>query len=60
MMGVVGKRIRIRMPGVKPGQKIGPLGPFRGRLGVHWVIASMVVGALILGVGLFYVLTFLR
>jgi hypothetical protein len=48
------------MPGVKPGQKIGPLGPFRGRLGLHWVIASVVVGALILGVGLFYVLTFLR
>jgi hypothetical protein len=60
MMGVVGKRIRIRMPGVKPGQKIGPLGPFRGRLGLHWVIASVAVGALILGVGLFYVLTFLR
>jgi hypothetical protein len=60
MMGVVGKRIRIRMPGVKPGQKIGPLGPFRGRLGLHWVIASVVVGALILGVGLFYVLMFLR
>jgi hypothetical protein len=48
------------MPGVKPGQKIGPLGPFRGRLGVHWVIASVVVGALILGAGLYYVLAVLR
>jgi hypothetical protein len=61
MMGAMARRrIRVRMPGVKPGQKIGPLGPFRGRLGLHWVIASVVVGALILGVGLFYVLTFLR
>jgi hypothetical protein len=54
------RRLHIRMPGVKPGQKIGPLGPFRGRLGLHWVIASVVVGALILAVGLFYVLMFLR
>lgn len=61
MMGVMaGRRIRVRMPGVKPGQKIGPLGPFRGRLGVHWVIASAAVGALILAFGVYYVLTFLR
>jgi hypothetical protein len=53
------RRIHVRMPGVKPGQKIGPLGPFRGRLGLHWVIASAVVGALILAAGLYYVLAFL-
>lgn len=54
------RRIHLRLPGVKPGQKIGPLGPFRGRLGVHWVIASVVVGVLILVTGVYYVLTFLR
>jgi hypothetical protein len=36
-------RIRFRSPGIKPGQKIGPLGPFRGRLGLHWVVAPLVV-----------------
>jgi hypothetical protein len=45
---------------VKPGQRIGPLGPFRGRLGLHWVIASVTVGVLILVIGAYYVLTFLR
>jgi hypothetical protein len=54
------RRVRWRSPGVKPGQKIGPLGPFRGRLGLHWVIASAVVGVLILAFGAYYVLTFLR
>ncbi len=43
------RRIRFRSPGVKPGQKIGPLGPFRGRLGLQWVIAPLVLG-LLLGV----------
>lgn len=42
-------RIRFRSPGVKPGQKIGPLGPFRGRLGVQWVVAPLVL-ALVLAV----------
>lgn len=60
MVVMAGRRIRIRMPGVKPGQKIGPLGPFRGRLGLHWVIASVAVGALIMAAGLYYVVTFLR
>jgi hypothetical protein len=54
------RRIRWRSIGVKPGQKIGPLGPFRGRLGLHWVIGSVAVGMLILGAGLYYVLTVLR
>lgn len=53
-------RIRWRLPGVKPGQKIGPLGPFRGRLGLHWVIASVAVGGLILAAGVYYVLVLLR
>jgi hypothetical protein len=29
-------------------------------LGVHWVIASALVGVLILGAGVYYVLTFFR
>jgi hypothetical protein len=40
-------RIRFRSPGVKPGQKIGPLGPFRGRLGIHWVLGSLALGILL-------------
>lgn len=47
-------RIRFRPPGVKPGQKIGPLGPFRGRLGLHWVIAPIVVGAVLVVVGWYF------
>src|SRR5438128_147125 len=39
------RRIRIRPPGVKPWTRIGPLGPFRGRLGIAWVVAPLVVGA---------------
>lgn len=45
------RRIRFRSPGVKPGQKIGPLGPFRGRLGVQWVIAPIVLGVVLLVAG---------
>jgi hypothetical protein len=41
--------IRFRSPGVKPGQKVGPLGPFRGRLGVQWVVAPLIL-ALVLAV----------
>jgi hypothetical protein len=33
---------------VKPWTKIGPLGPFRGRLGLAWVIAPLVLGAVLL------------
>lgn len=44
-------RIHFRSPGVKPGQKIGPLGPFRGRLGLAWVIAPLVVAVILLIVG---------
>src|SRR2546423_3260712 len=41
------RRVRFRPPGVKPWTRIGPLGPFRGRLGLGWVIAPLVVGALL-------------
>ncbi|MGH2724658.1 MAG: hypothetical protein ACRDI0_10445 [Actinomycetota bacterium] len=42
------RRIHFRPPGVKTGSRVGPLGPFRGTLGIHWVIWSIVVGLLIL------------
>jgi hypothetical protein len=45
------RRIRFRPPGVKPWTRIGPLGPFRGRLGLAWVIAPLVVGAALLAAG---------
>jgi hypothetical protein len=32
---------------VKPWTRIGPLGPFRGRLGLQWVIAPLVLGAVL-------------
>jgi hypothetical protein len=38
---------------VREGSRIGPLGPFRGRLGLHWVIASVVLAALVLLAGLY-------
>jgi hypothetical protein len=41
------KRIRFRPPGLKPTTKVGTLGPYRGRLGVAWVIAPILVGLLI-------------
>jgi hypothetical protein len=46
------RRIRFRPPGVKPWTKIGPLGPFRGRLGVAWVIAPLFLGTALLVAGL--------
>src|SRR6266550_3764500 len=42
-------RFRFRPPGVKPWTRIGPLGPFRGRLGIAWVVAPLVVGAVLIG-----------
>jgi hypothetical protein len=44
-------RIRFRPPGLKPTTKVGTLGPFRGRMGIAWVIAPLVAGALILVAG---------
>jgi hypothetical protein len=45
-------RVRFRPPGVKPWTRIGRLGPFRGRLGLAWVIAPLVLGLLIVVAGL--------
>jgi hypothetical protein len=45
------KRFRFRPPGLKPTTKSGTLGPYRGRLGLAWVIAPVVVGAMILIAG---------
>ncbi|HXJ63781.1 MAG TPA: hypothetical protein VNN79_08505 [Actinomycetota bacterium] len=42
------RRLRFRPPGLKPTTKVGTLGPYRGRLGLGWVIAPMIVGALLL------------
>ena len=41
----------IRPPGLKPTTKVGTLGPYRNRLGLAWVIAPVVVGALIVVAG---------
>jgi len=45
------KRFRFRPPGLKPTTKIGTLGPYRGRLGMAWVIAPIVAGAVIVIAG---------
>ena len=47
------RRIRFRPPGLKPTTKIGTLGPYRGRLGVGWVVAPLVVGLALLAVAAF-------
>jgi hypothetical protein len=49
----MGKKIQIRPPGLKPTTKVGNLGPYRGRLGLAWVIAPLVAGLLILVAGYF-------
>jgi hypothetical protein len=41
------KRIQIRPPGLKPSTKVGTLGPYRGRLGLAWVIAPLIAGIVI-------------
>src|SRR5947207_6946569 len=45
------KKITIRPPGLKPTTKVGTLGPYRGRLGLAWVIAPILVGVVILVAG---------
>ena len=47
------KRIRFRPPGLKPTTKIGTVGPYRGRLGLAWVIAPIVAGIVIVVAGYF-------
>jgi hypothetical protein len=49
------RRPRFRPPGVKPWTRIGPLGPFRGRLGLAWVVAPLVLGVVIAGAAWFIV-----
>jgi hypothetical protein len=41
------RRVHLRAPGVKTGSTVGPLGPFRGTLGIHWVIGAIAVGLVI-------------
>lgn len=45
------KKIRFRPPGLKPTTKVGTLGPYRGRLGLAWVVAPLVAGVLIVVAG---------
>jgi hypothetical protein len=45
------KKLRFRPPGLKPTTKVGTLGPYRGRLGLPWVIAPLVAGVLIVIAG---------
>jgi hypothetical protein len=45
------KRVRFRPPGLKPTTKVGALGPYRGRLGLAWVIAPIVAGVVIVVAG---------
>jgi hypothetical protein len=36
---------------VKTGSTIGPLGPFRGTLGIHWVVGAIAVGLVLVLAG---------
>lgn len=47
------RKLQIRPPGLKPTTKVGTLGPYRGRLGLAWVIAPLVAGVMILVAGFF-------
>jgi hypothetical protein len=47
MEAMPSRRIHVRAPGVKTGSKIGPLGPFRGTLGIQWVIGAIAAGLII-------------
>jgi hypothetical protein len=47
------KKVTIRPPGLKPTTKVGTLGPYRGRLGLAWVIAPIVAGVVIVVAGYF-------
>jgi hypothetical protein len=48
------RRIHVRAPGVKTGQRIGPLGPFRGTLGLQWVVGSIAAGLVIVLIGTWF------
>jgi hypothetical protein len=49
---VARKRVQFRPPGLKPTTKVGTLGPYRGRLGLAWVIAPLIAGIVILVAGI--------
>jgi len=49
---VARKRMQFRPPGLKPTTKVGTLGPYRGRLGLAWVIAPLIAGVVIIAAGL--------
>jgi hypothetical protein len=49
---VARKRFQFRPPGLKPTTKVGTLGPYRGRLGIAWVIAPLVAGIVIVVTGM--------
>ena len=49
---VARKRFQFRPPGLKPTTKVGTLGPYRGRLGVAWVVAPLVAGIVIVVAGI--------
>ena len=50
------RRVHLRAPGVKTGSTIGPLGPFRGTLGIHWVIGAIAVGLVLVLTGSWFFL----
>jgi hypothetical protein len=52
---VARKKLQIRPPGLKPTTKVGTVGPYRGRLGLAWVIAPIVAGLVIVIAGYFAV-----
>ena len=39
---------------MKTGQRIGPLGPFRGTLGIQWVVGSIAAGLVIVLIGTWF------
>ena len=49
---VARKRFQFRPPGLKPTTKVGTLGPYRGRLGLAWVVAPLVAGIVIVIAGI--------
>jgi hypothetical protein len=45
------RHVHIRAPGVKTGSTIGTLGPFRGTLGIQWVIGAIAVSLVLVLAG---------
>ena len=45
------RKLQIRPPGLKPTTKVGTLGPYRGRLGLAWVVAPLVAAVVIVVAG---------